>query len=583
MVCSFISQLSKLRKQSAESVENTNEFDGAFKGYLHVERQVELELKDLLRHINVHQGKCLVLLCGSAGDGKSHLISYLKNMDKECLLENYEPYNDATESSEPNLTSIDTLAVKLQSFDDEHLGINDGKKMIIAINLGTLNNFIESEKGKKFSSLGEYVRNNGIFSEFGQGTGYKEGSVFQHVNFSDYQVFSLGSNGIETDFLEKLFEKVFRQSDENPFYHAYTNGCAECSNGQRCPVRHNYEFLMDHNRQKVVINKIVQAVIMDKTIVSTREVLNLIYDLIVHPDFEASKIAVNTLDITYLTSYLQWTTPMLLNKYDDVSPLLNAIKSHDILKIRDCEVDEKTICFHAAENIEKTFQDATEGTPYAILNEISSISKLGENNSDLKKCIYRFVVRLNEMNGLEMKNPQHLRLKDYVQYLYDQNSGNEKKLSELYKATKKAVLNWEGEFESDQICVDDTNDHYWILEQLDIRPSINKNASKISGSIQRFSPNLHLKFEKENGAQGEQAEIRMDFSLFELITDIKDGYRPTVQDKNRHTDFVSFVQQLIEFGNKNRRITLIPKDSSKNYKIIFEENDFGFEFKKVAK
>ena len=54
-----------------------------------------------------------------------------------------------------------------------------------------------------------------------------------------------------------------------------------------------------------------------------------------------------------------------------------------------------------------------------------------------------------------------------------------------------------------------------------------------------------------------------------------------MQDKNRHTDFVSFVQQLVELGNKNSRVTIRPKYSDKNYKMVFEETDFGFEFKVV--
>lgn len=159
MNCKFVAQLSRLRKLSAESVENTSMFD-SFKEYLHVERQVEMELRELLRNINANQKKCLVLLCGSAGDGKSHLISYLKNADEEALLMDWEPYNDATESSGPLLTSIDTLAEKLSSFNDENCEFDDGKKMIIAINLGTLNNFIDSEKGKNFSKLKQYVISN---------------------------------------------------------------------------------------------------------------------------------------------------------------------------------------------------------------------------------------------------------------------------------------------------------------------------------------------------------------------------------------------------------------------------------------
>ena len=62
---------------------------------------------------------------------------------------------------------------------------------------------------------------------------------------------------------------------------------------------------------------------------------------------------------------------------------------------------------------------------------------------------------------------------------------------------------------------------------------------------------------------------------------MKVGYRPTVQDKNRHADFVGFVQRLLDFGNKETKITLIPKKSDKHYKMLFEETDFGYEFKVV--
>ena len=63
------------------------------------------------------------------------------------------------------------------------------------------------------------------------------------------------------------------------------------------------------------------------------------------------------------------------------------------------------------------------------------------------------------------------------------------------------------------------------------------------------------------------------------ICNMREGYRPTIQDKNRHADFVSFIQQLIDFGNKSSRITIIPKDGAQSVKIVFEETEFGYEFK----
>ena len=80
--CKLIDELNRLRKSSGESIDNDKEFD-TFKQYMHVQRAVEEDLKSKLRNINKSDRKTLVLLCGSAGDGKSHMLSYLKNYDEE--------------------------------------------------------------------------------------------------------------------------------------------------------------------------------------------------------------------------------------------------------------------------------------------------------------------------------------------------------------------------------------------------------------------------------------------------------------------------------------------------------------------
>lgn len=580
MACNFISELSKLRKLSAESVENTASFD-AFKRYLHVVRPVESELRTLLSRVNSANRKTLILLCGSAGDGKSHLISYLRNADSEHLLDMFKLYNDATESSAPLLTSIDTLAEELVSFNDDNYLKDDGFKMILAINLGTLNNFIESEKGQAFSALKKYVYAHDIFSTDVCPNEYQEDSVFQHISFSDYQIFTLREGGVGTEYLEELFEKVFRQDEANPFFNAYREN-ASCTLCKRCPVRHNFEFMSSPVHQKAIIKKIVEVVIKDKTIVSTREILNLLYDVLVHPDFDYNTMCKTaTSETKYLTKYIQCTTPMLLYEFDDISPLINAIRKHDLLKDRQADMDVDMTRFHSLENIYETFTAATANTPYAKLNDTTSIDILGGIKSELKKLAYRFIVRTREIKGEYQATEQQKLFAEYLQYLYYQSSRNEKKLGKLYDATKKAVMNWDGQFGSDTICIDDSNEKFWVLEQLFIKPEIYREQVPIVSENLRFSTTLKLRYRKSNVEELETAEISMDYVLFEMISAMKEGYRPTVQDKNQYADFVSFVQRVIEFGNKSSRIELIPKDSEHNYKVVFEKTDFGYEFKVV--
>ena len=141
--CGFIDKLSKLKKSSSDSIDNVDSFD-AFKEYMHVVRNLETDLKEILRKSNSSSNKVLILLCGSAGDGKSHLLSYLKNSDSEKLLDDYIVYNDATESNAPDKTAIETLNEVLSDYSDINID-NPGQNLILAINLGVLSNFIESD------------------------------------------------------------------------------------------------------------------------------------------------------------------------------------------------------------------------------------------------------------------------------------------------------------------------------------------------------------------------------------------------------------------------------------------------------
>ncbi|MBR2258728.1 MAG: DNA phosphorothioation-dependent restriction protein DptF [Blautia sp.] len=580
MACTFIEELSKLRKLSMESVENTASF-APFKQYLHVVRPVESELRTLLRRVNRENKKCLVMLCGSAGDGKSHLMSYLRHADPEGLLHSFELYNDATESSAPELTSIDTLYEKLAPFNDENYQVDDGYKMILAINLGTLNNFIESYKGRAFTKLKQYVEDNEIFSSYTRKEVYISDSVFQHISFADYQVFTIKEDGVGTEFLSTLIGKVFCNTEENPFYQAYKNNDS-CTLCQRCPVRHNYEFLSKPEHQQAVIKKIVEVVIKDKAIVSTRDILNLLYDIIVHPDFDYSDMCqCATSEVKYLTKYIQYSTPMLIYEYDDISPLLNCIRKHDVLKERQAEMDVAATRFHSLENIYEAFTEATSGTAYERLNDITKIAVLGGIKPELKKLVYRFIVRTKEFKGEYQSSTQKELLAEYIKYLYYQQSGKEKQLKKLYESTKKAIMNWDGQFDSDYICVDDSNERFWVTEQLLIQSAIYKSKAIEDDEVLRFSTNVKIRFKKSNGNDLETAEIDMDYALFEMISAMREGYRPTVQDKNKHADFVSFVQRLIEFGNKGTRIELLPKDRENEYRIIFEKNDFDYEFRVV--
>ena len=58
MLCELITQLKKLQKSAPESIDNTNSLD-AFETYLHVENEVERDLRTLLQNANTKQDSYL--------------------------------------------------------------------------------------------------------------------------------------------------------------------------------------------------------------------------------------------------------------------------------------------------------------------------------------------------------------------------------------------------------------------------------------------------------------------------------------------------------------------------------------------
>ena len=138
----LIWELSKLRDSSKEAVEGHKGLS-SFKEYLHIKRDIQDVFMERVEEIANTDSSHLVMLCGNVGDGKSHLLAYL-NSKRPDLAEKFDIYNDATESFNQYQESIDNLAEILKSFNDENLN-SSNKKVIIAINLGILNNFIDSD------------------------------------------------------------------------------------------------------------------------------------------------------------------------------------------------------------------------------------------------------------------------------------------------------------------------------------------------------------------------------------------------------------------------------------------------------
>lgn len=570
--CKFSNELNRLRKSSSDSIDNVEKFD-SFKSYMHVVRTAEEDLKEILRKINASHKKTLVLLCGSAGDGKSHLLSYLKNSDEEQLIDRYFIYNDATESSAPNKTAIETLNEYLAPFKDINLE-EPGQNIILAINLGVLSNFIESEYGDEYSVLRNYVEESNILTSQVNNNEYEASSHFQHVSFSDYHMYSLTSDGIHAGYIEKILDKVFCECEENLFYQSYIESCTSCPLSQKCPVKRNYEYMMNEERQQFVAELLVKSTIQDKVILTTREILNFIYNILISQNFsykEFQEILID--DSAYLKEFLKQITPALLFDSTDVTVLMNMLKKYDPLLARSEKADENAISYYVSSDVSGEIRKAFSENSYGdVICDSTMIEKLNSDKT-LKSSIYNLIVRIL---SIEEGTTNEETYCNYVKDLYWYNSGNGKKLGPLYGMIEKAVTQWCGSNEDGDLCLDSKHKGFYLYEKVEFEPRIDHipHPSDID-ELQRFIPTVVAAF---NDPTGNRIELDIDYSLYELLYKLNQGYIQTADDRNNHADFISFVNRILQTGSLTKNISVLSADGRK---ATISQGMFGYKFKVV--
>lgn len=570
--CKFVDELNRLRKSSSDSIDGIGKFDD-FKKYMHVSRSAEEDLIEILHKIEISGKKSLVLLCGSAGDGKSHLLSYLKNDLR--LLDNYVVYNDATESSAPSKTAIETLNEALQGFSDENLDL-PGDNFILAINLGVLSNFVESSYGDSFKQLHEYVINSNILTNQLNEKGYEENSAFQHVSFSDYHMYNLTAQGIKPEYIEKILEKIFIMDEENPFYIVYNNNCQDCPLSEKCPVKHNFEFLANEKNRNYVANALVEVTIKDKEILTTREILNYIYDIVVAQSFNYKKMArSSTNEVSFLKEYISDTTLSLMYEYTDKSLLLNQLRKYDPLLERSEQDDEDAISYYVSSDVSKEVTNVIGRESYSkVLCQTSAIEKI---NSDkiLKAQLFNVLERLKKIQVGKKSDDAY---SSFLSTLYYFNTGTKKKYGELYDLVEEAIIQWCGNEDRDHICFDDLHEGIALYEHIEFEPYLDDSTSiQKNDELQRFLPFITVKY--ENKKTGEVIPLDIDYSLYEMIYKLAAGYIQTAEDRNNHADFISFIQKILRTGSADKEVSLVTDD---NRKAIIEKTKFGvYKFKVV--
>lgn len=552
----LLKEISRLKDSAKEAIENANEFSD-FKKYLHVERKIQRDLEAILKRNATINTANLILLCGSVGDGKSHLLAYIKEKHPE-LMDRYLIHNDATESFSPSKNALETLEEVLLPLSDEN--IDESKdKIILAINLGVLHNFINYDHQKaNFEKLKKFVEESEIFSQKII-TDYEK-EQFNLLNFTDYHPYELTENGPTSVFYQTILDKICVETNNNPFHRAFIK---DQLNSKKIMVHENYLFLKEPIVQKQIISLVIQTIIKRKLVVSTRTFLNFIADILIGRN-EKNLIEMNHFDI------LQNTLPSLLFNSPDRSNLLKAIHELDPIHRRTEAADRLIIELN-------TMNDwTTINEKYLGENVGRAWVKHFENNNDLlneqfsayTEGYLRLVFLSNSKFARMLADPAY---ESYTNYLYDFNKVNKESIKEFYEKLKQVIFMWKGKLKKDYILLSHPLDKYKLAQSFTVKPHINHLEIRSETILETFKNTIVVGYKKEINSQPIYLEI--DYPLFSLLQKVESGYRPTKEDEEEAINFIEYLEKIMQFGNKEKELLINFPQENKFYKIL--RDDFG--------
>lgn len=584
-MCQFIEVMKKLKSSSNSSV--ANEEFSAFNEYMHIPSKMDERLEGVIKKATLHK-KSLVLVCGNSGDGKSHLIS---NFIEKGIIDNksdFEVYIDATSSDKKGMRANAKLREKLDLFSDDKITSQDEKRLIVAINLGVLNDFLKNYENE-FQTLKKYVDEQGLFdnipawqfklmNELPEVQNYY---YLGHVDFTSFHRYEISSNGLDITFIYSLLNKIVDTDQKNSMYIEFDRSCNNCPKKNNCPVYWNYSALVENKSlRQYIVNVLAKSIVRNNLSPSVREINDFFYEIIIGTTFDEHKI--NASSVERLNHFVHNLTMWIM--FEGSEGLIGYTSNEDILKDRERRCDQQLISLNLKSSLKKWVQEEAmlKGKVFSqifsdiIYCESNYAKAYRDNEQQMRQDIFKLFIRMDKIY-----NPITDKIyENFLSYLYTYNCGNEKKCVDVINLIKECAYLWNGRLGESSgsnvkngIIIGKGTPRYYLFKEIEFVFSKNKDIKQLAeeqefpnlSSIMRFNFNLKEK-------QNKIISIDVDYELYEFLLSVRSGYVPTNSDRKKNVKYDSFVRSLIAESESDLYI-YSRIDNGNSYKISKDEFD----------
>jgi DNA phosphorothioation-dependent restriction protein DptF len=520
---SALNVLSKSSPQAVE-VEKDEENQNHFKEFLYIETLIE---KDFTNRLKALQPAEIIFLCGSSGDGKSAILTrYSKKYAGSIRF-----HLDATHSHDPHKDAICELD-KLFSEVTENR-----EPLVVGINVGMMGNYAERGSDKHTAIKNSMNAHIQCLAPPAQ---------HYYFDFERYPKFEFRNHSAYSNFAE-AFMKRLTQPEDNPFIDLLKKAQSEGSDPKLCA---NFELLALPTVQKVIVDALMKARLINDQFMTSRALLDFIHHLLTSSGY--------LFDNLYAASD---------------NELSHRITGFDPATIRTKKTDH-FILEYQLDLIEEEFRKFYE--------EIQSDFGISNHEMGPDSYIRLFYI----LKDTEFSNNYHHRFGvDFSNSLLEQFAQIWKLHSDFKedgpKEAKSALQNFytdillnglhrymnrrAPELLQKQYFISEYNS-VKIVTELKIRPDLNAIASTRNNTFTTFF-NAYLKVGSHL-----LPPLVVNINLYELLIKLKEGYRPNKHDKSTVLILDELVAQIIEVANRQQDKFLFI-DGSNRYEVEQDDDD----------
>lgn len=534
----LVKTFKRLSQGSKQSVQNGQDLD-AFDKYLHVERPIKKAVRKAMDEIREQNGG-LLLLVGSAGDGKSHMIASLKKDYPD-----FKYRNDASESPDPKMEAREYLKQCLEDFNNDSIDTTN-TKLLVAINMGKLSEFIDDDDVKeRFREIVECAQS--LFDE--DNLRHDQTQRVRIVSFGNHQIFELYPEKteeeypVDSEFIRTVLKKITQDSANNVFYQAYKD--SKPIGEDYDPAYVNYELLRLPAVQDSIVKILIEAIIRYKLLLTPRELFDFVYRIVVPDTIKDFKKAEH-----FFSSLL----PSLIFGGGE-SRILKTIALLDPLKQGCINHNNRLSDLFTSVDIPKDLAAELDGKIHKNFFDI--LTQFYHNNRKDVDNISKLIFRLEHLLNYHSESAEY---RDFLAILCGYYAKDIDRFDRLYEKIIQCIPHYYGSYTTDDHIVPlniQGRDYKLFVSCKDLQPVWNDTDVDFdTNNRNQFVIEILTRWEVQK-----ELTLKVEYQLYEDLCKICNGKLTLATERDHNLLFGKFISELVLQTDYQNSVMILSPDN----------------------